>query len=64
MLFKKKTGLDGIWFERVVIRGENYAICFHCSHQDYCPWYIKCRCDKLIILHGTTHESKLDYTLC
>ena len=62
MLFKKKAGLDGIWFKRVVIRSENYAICFHCSH---CPWYyVKCRCAKLIILHGTTHESKLAYTLC
>ena len=68
-LFKKKAGIDGIWFKRSVINKNSYAICFQCSSHvsgEICPWNIKCKCDRLIRLHGgiTYNRNKFAYTIC
>lgn len=67
-LFKKKAGIDGIWFKRNVINKNSYAICFQCPNHvsgEICSWNIKCKCDRLIRLHeGITHRNKFAYIIC
>jgi len=65
-LFKRKARISGIWFIRVLINKDSYAICFQCSsphlHSGICPWEVQCKCEKLIELHGgLTYRSKCAY---